>query len=70
MIIRRAIGNALRRYTGEVRGPGGGKFSEREHAQEEQYFRKKVHKQPSTRILVLTLNLLSHHRPPPTPSPE
>lgn len=45
MIIRRArtIGNALRHYTGEVRGPGGGKFSEREHAQEEQYFRKKVH---------------------------
>lgn len=31
-----------RQYTGEVRGPGGGKFSEREHAQEEQYFRKKV----------------------------
>lgn len=33
----------VRVYTGEVRGPGGGKFGEREHAQEEQYFRKKAH---------------------------
>lgn len=30
-----------RRYSGEI-GRGGGKFGEREHAQEEQYFRQKV----------------------------
>jgi hypothetical protein len=31
-----------RGLAGELSGKGGGKFGDREHAQEEQYFRKKV----------------------------